>query len=35
MARSGSERIGNAAEYAAFRDALLSETHPEVCRSCV
>lgn len=34
MARRGVEPIWNGPEYQAFRDALSSETPPEVCRSC-
>ena len=34
MAKRGVEPIWNGPEYQAFRDALSSETPPEVCRSC-
>jgi len=34
MAERGVEPIWNGPEYQAFRDALSSETPPEVCRSC-
>jgi MoaA/NifB/PqqE/SkfB family radical SAM enzyme len=34
MARDGAEAVWNGQPYRAFRDALSSETPPEVCRSC-
>lgn len=34
MAASGVDAVWNGPEYRAFRDALSSETPPEVCRSC-
>ena len=34
MAERGVEAVWNGEAYQAFRDALSSETPPEVCRSC-
>ncbi len=34
MAASGAEAVWNGEDYAGFREALSSETPPEVCRSC-
>jgi hypothetical protein len=34
MAEKGAEAVWNSQPYQAFRDALSTETPPEVCRSC-